>query len=145
MIRRPPCSTRTDTLFPYTTLFRSDPDIWLPRHLDRIRRLGDHRGPNLLQLPPNWKRDVGRLEAVLEILPPDIRWSVELRDPSWVHQDVFDALARHEVALCLHDLIADHPMVLTTDWTYIRYHRSEERRVGKEGGSQCRSRWPPYH
>src|SRR3546814_14729608 len=23
MIRRPPCTTRTDTLFPYTTLFRS--------------------------------------------------------------------------------------------------------------------------
>src|SRR3546814_13284094 len=27
MIRRPPRSTRTDTLFPYTTLFRSD---WAP-------------------------------------------------------------------------------------------------------------------
>src|SRR3546814_14596458 len=26
MIRRPPRSTRTDTLFPYTTLFRSDRD-----------------------------------------------------------------------------------------------------------------------
>src|SRR3546814_2275620 len=26
MIRRPPRSTRTDTLFPYTTLFRSNPD-----------------------------------------------------------------------------------------------------------------------
>src|SRR3546814_11907933 len=26
MIRRPPRSTRTDTLFPYTTLFRSAPD-----------------------------------------------------------------------------------------------------------------------
>src|SRR3546814_10226742 len=26
MIRRPPRSTRTDTLFPYTTLFRSDTD-----------------------------------------------------------------------------------------------------------------------
>src|SRR3546814_15920396 len=26
MILRPPRSTRTDTLFPYTTLFRSDPD-----------------------------------------------------------------------------------------------------------------------
>src|SRR3546814_14520490 len=23
--------------------------------------------------------------------------------------------------------------------------RSEERRVGKEGGSTCRSRWSPYH
>src|SRR3546814_8169045 len=29
MIRRPPKSTRTDTLFPYTTLFRSSPQ---PRH-----------------------------------------------------------------------------------------------------------------
>src|SRR3546814_14891043 len=30
IIRRPPRSTRTDTLFPYTTLFRSDLDIdWI--------------------------------------------------------------------------------------------------------------------
>src|SRR3546814_11227751 len=32
MIRRPPRSTRTDTLFPYTTLFRSDIG-----HIDRAR------------------------------------------------------------------------------------------------------------
>src|SRR3546814_2511422 len=30
MIRRPPRSTRTDTLFPYTTLFRSCPKDWKP-------------------------------------------------------------------------------------------------------------------
>src|SRR3546814_4832270 len=29
MIRRPPRSTRTDTLFPYTTLFRSQPQLIL--------------------------------------------------------------------------------------------------------------------
>src|SRR3546814_20361065 len=29
MIRRPPRSTRTDTLFPYTTLFRSKDIVWL--------------------------------------------------------------------------------------------------------------------
>src|SRR3546814_1657143 len=29
MIRRPPRSTRTDTLFPYTTLFRSRPASWV--------------------------------------------------------------------------------------------------------------------
>src|SRR3546814_4673041 len=34
MIRRPPRSTRTDTLFPYTTLFRSPP----PRHPSRTSR-----------------------------------------------------------------------------------------------------------
>src|SRR3546814_17042564 len=28
MVRRPPESTRTDTLFPYTTLFRSPDDYW---------------------------------------------------------------------------------------------------------------------
>src|SRR3546814_12434506 len=31
MIRRPPRSTRTDTLFPYTTLFRSG--IWKDEHI----------------------------------------------------------------------------------------------------------------
>src|SRR3546814_4356715 len=33
MIRRPPRSTRTDTLFPYTTLFRSRVAAQLQRHL----------------------------------------------------------------------------------------------------------------
>src|SRR3546814_7223516 len=32
MIRRPPRSTRTDTLFPYTTLFRSEADLQAWRH-----------------------------------------------------------------------------------------------------------------
>src|SRR3546814_18111292 len=30
MIPRPPCSTRTDTLFPVTTLFRSDSIVQIP-------------------------------------------------------------------------------------------------------------------
>src|SRR3546814_12565347 len=35
MIRRPPRSTRTDTLFPYTTLFRSVEGALLHRHQGR--------------------------------------------------------------------------------------------------------------
>src|SRR3546814_1647556 len=40
MIRRPPRSTRTDTLFPYTTLFRSEPRWawWRPRQARRPPR-----------------------------------------------------------------------------------------------------------
>src|SRR3546814_9378884 len=38
MIRRPPRSTRTDTLFPYTTLFRSECTL-SPGAADDIRRL----------------------------------------------------------------------------------------------------------
>src|SRR3546814_2366521 len=37
MIRRPPRSTRTDTLFPYTTLFRSIADDVNPRRIDAQR------------------------------------------------------------------------------------------------------------
>src|SRR3546814_14558050 len=36
MLRRPPRSTRTDTLFPYTTLFRSAADPVAVLHPDRL-------------------------------------------------------------------------------------------------------------
>src|SRR3546814_4584202 len=41
MIRRPPRSTRTDTLFPYTTLFRSIPEID-PGIRQAVRELATH-------------------------------------------------------------------------------------------------------
>src|SRR3546814_15679223 len=41
MIRRPPRSTRTDTLFPYMTLFRSAFD-GVPEHLAQARGIGPH-------------------------------------------------------------------------------------------------------
>src|SRR3546814_15521415 len=36
MIRRPPRSTRTDTLFPYTTLFRAEVERILPGELEPL-------------------------------------------------------------------------------------------------------------
>ena len=54
--------------------------------------------------------------------PSRIRWAVELREPSWLHDDVFEVLQRHGAALCVHDLLEDHPFLLTTDWTYVRFH-----------------------
>src|SRR3546814_17792276 len=48
MIRRPPRSTRTDTLFPYTTLFRSrDLRSWRLRSETVVRRRGRARGQEL--------------------------------------------------------------------------------------------------
>src|SRR3546814_751298 len=43
MIRRPPRSTRTDTLFPYTTLFRSADDLAHALHLVEAREVHQHR------------------------------------------------------------------------------------------------------
>src|SRR3546814_8327309 len=45
MIRRPPRSTRTDTLFPYTTLFRSEATVKLVgddgKVVERVIQVGD--------------------------------------------------------------------------------------------------------
>src|SRR3546814_14155531 len=46
MLRRPPRSTRTDTLFPYTTLFRSIDDI-VNRYLDRHTHKNGFSPPRL--------------------------------------------------------------------------------------------------
>src|SRR3546814_9180520 len=54
MIRRPPISTRTDTLFPYTTLFRSRTGH---AEEDRRRKMADRkRSRRLLALPPRRRR-----------------------------------------------------------------------------------------
>src|SRR3546814_19853381 len=42
MIRRPPRSTRTDTLFPYTTLFRSAADRYAAADRPGVQLFGDH-------------------------------------------------------------------------------------------------------
>ena len=95
---------------------------WLPNHLDRIERLGPALGPTLVQLPPRWKRNTDRLDEFLSVAPKHLRWAVELREGSWVHEDVFSVLRRHGAALCIHDLLPDHPWELTADWTYVRFH-----------------------
>lgn len=99
-----------------------DAATWLPHHLDRVEHLGPALGPQLLQLPPRWRRDVGRLDEFLAAAPARHRWAVELRDASWLHDDVFDLLARHGAALCVHDLLPDHPWLRTADFTYVRFH-----------------------
>src|SRR3546814_610268 len=52
MIRRPPRSTRTDTLFPYTTLFRSHPEV-VRRIVSDGHRIGNHSWshPLMTRLP----------------------------------------------------------------------------------------------
>src|SRR3546814_4535323 len=54
MIRRPPRSTRTDTLFPYTTLFRSA--IGVDR-IDHEARLDRHHRPVAAVDPLDFARD----------------------------------------------------------------------------------------
>src|SRR3546814_10575798 len=64
MIRRPPRSTRTDTLFPYTTLFRSLSDDKLARLQRLCRRRGrKRRQDHGNRRDPGSARDLGAGEA----------------------------------------------------------------------------------
>ncbi len=99
-----------------------DPEGTIGAFLERAERLRDRLGPILVQLPPHWGADPERLAASLDVAPARHRWAVEVRDPSWLGSEVFDVLRDHGAALCIHDLIDDHPRERTADWLYLRYH-----------------------
>ena len=86
--------------------------------------LGPALGPVLYQLPPSFKKDLARLEEFLAILPAGGRATFEFRHPSWLSDEVFAALARRGVALCLaEDDEVTTPTVATADFGYLRLRR----------------------
>src|SRR3546814_1030803 len=63
MIRRPPISTRTDTLFPYTSLFRSNL-LYGQRHLATAQRRFDLQTVlDTLEIAPLMQRRPGQLSG----------------------------------------------------------------------------------
>jgi len=81
-----------------------DPAQPLDRLFSRARLLGRAFGPVLYQLPPRWGVDLQRLETFVRSLPRRRRHVIEFRDPSWYAEEVFDLLARHQVACCIHEM-----------------------------------------
>jgi uncharacterized protein YecE (DUF72 family) len=99
-----------------------DPKEPLKRFLQRARKLKGALGPILVQLPPRWDIRLDRLESFLNAAPRNFRWVIELRDPRWLRREVYELLEKHDAALCLHDLIDNHPRLVTADWVYYRFH-----------------------
>src|SRR3546814_14862893 len=122
MIRRPPRSTRTDTLLPYPTLFRS-------------ASLGDIAGSIEDQRPRLAPVGVDREPlAGLEGggVPAHLLHRVEHQAFRTDPMEAADALLVRQ-------------LVDLEDLQVAGAQRSEERRVGKECVSTCRSRWWPSH
>ncbi len=99
-----------------------DPQRHLDAFVERASRLKRALGPVLVQLPPNFKADPVRLDAFLAAAPRRWRWAVEFRDPSWLDDAVFEVLEKRGAALCIHDLLDDHPRRVTAGFVYLRFH-----------------------
>src|SRR3546814_20853876 len=118
MIRRPPRATRTDTLFPYTTLFRS-------LHGGLVAS----------------SRGSGRFQPVLQAMfggGPDLHPHVPPQQPKRefapIRRGGRNAIGGRPEAVIAHVRIGRGEQ-----------HRSEERRVGDECVSTGRSQRSPYH
>lgn len=88
--------------------------------------LEKHRGPVLFQLPPNFKKDLDRLEGFLKLLDKTmISTAFEFRHDTWYDDEVFSLLKKHSCALCAADAEDTPPaeLVKTTDWGYVRLRR----------------------
>lgn len=99
-----------------------DPSEPIERFLARAEQLDTFLGPILVQHPPRWNVNAERLAAFLESVPKTHRWAIELRDPRWLCEEIFAILEEHHAALCIHDMIGDHPRRITSDWVYLRFH-----------------------
>ena len=91
--------------------------------LERIRELGPHLGPVLVQLPPDMPVDLDGMARTLDAFPPAIRVAVEPRNASWFCEPFRRLLSDHGAALCLADRRGRiTPEWRTADWTYLRFH-----------------------
>src|SRR3546814_16487574 len=130
MIRPPPRSTRTDTLFPDTALFRSGGDVFHAVRdasgLDLNGVIGVHR----------------RLGGEYEI---GYWFAARVRGKGIATEAVravIEALAASRPGRAN---VAECPPDTTRSRAFLRRVRSDERRVGKGWVSSCRSRGLPDH
>ncbi len=83
-------------------------------------------GAVLLQLPPNFRADVGRLETFLNAAAPlEMRLAFEFRHESWFEAATFAVLEQHNAALCIAE--SDElqtPERRTADFACYRLRRS---------------------
>ncbi len=98
-----------------------DVDEPLRYFCDTARALGPKLGPLLFQLPPNFKKDLGRVGDLLVLLPPGLRCAFEFRHDSWFADDVYQLLRSRNAACCIADTEnGTTPLIATADFGYFR-------------------------
>jgi uncharacterized protein YecE (DUF72 family) len=99
------------------------------RFFEHIEPLKKQIGVILWQLPPFLRKDIARLDGFLRKLPKSHCYAVEFRHPSWIEEETFDLLRKHDVAhVSLSSQAMPLNLTVTSNLVYIRFH-------GLEGGA----------
>ena len=95
------------------------------RFLELMKPLAEKLGPILIQLRPKFNYDdhMENLETYLEAIPGNYEWAVEFRHKSWMREETYKLLTKHNTAYT----IVDEPLLppethVTADFAYIRWH-----------------------
>jgi uncharacterized protein YecE (DUF72 family) len=89
----------------------------------RIRPLGTKIGPFLWQLPPNFQKDLPRLNKFLRRLPKDFSHAFEFRHHSWLDSETKSLLQDFNAALVwVSSTKMPEDFSVTADFAYIRFH-----------------------
>jgi len=110
---------------------RLDPEMGVKNDLVRFLELLEplnargKLGCILIQLPPSFvhQRDREKLEAFLRLLPDGFEFAAEFRNHSWMRDETWKLLEKHNVAYC----IVDEPLLppevhVTAGFAYFRWH-----------------------
>lgn len=93
--------------------------------LDSIGVLGPKLGAVLFQFPPYFKKNAGRLNDFLKILPTGLPAVFEFRDDSWYDDEISGLLSSRNFVFCVSDTDEkDAPAALgAADWGYLRLRK----------------------
>jgi uncharacterized protein YecE (DUF72 family) len=84
--------------------------------------LKERQGALLFQLPPNFKKDIRRLEAFLKYIDGRAAIVLQFQHESWFDDEVYSCLRSHSAALCSVD--DEGPscdkVISTAKWGYVR-------------------------
>jgi uncharacterized protein YecE (DUF72 family) len=94
----------------------------LNEFIDTCETLEHKLGPFLVGLSPSFKKDVGRLDEFLSLLP-DNRFAFEFRHDSWFSDDVLDRfIERSNLSLVVLGARFDNNINCRKNFAYIRWH-----------------------
>ncbi len=119
-------------------------DAFVESFLTRARLLGSYLGPILIQLPPQMPLNLSLLRSFIELLPKDLKYVLEFRNPSWFVNRVYHVLEDEHIGFC----IFDHPeipcpRVVTSEIVYIRFH-GYHRRYGGDYPLEILEDWAEF-